>query len=160
LATHWYETVRMQSPAMLITVVSLAHSTNKACFCPRCAYLEAPEKKRHCAGREGCSCHQSSYSFLKSARVPKIIKHQMCGNLLVKEHSAVRERISLHQYSHFCLMSSQMTNDQISCPPCQICRVGQNRLYTPCMTVYWKGSLPKIPHIHHIIMLLATLQIC
>jgi len=34
-------------------------------------------------------------------------------------------------------------------------RVGQNRIYTPYMTVYLVISLPKIPYIHRIYMVLA-----
>jgi hypothetical protein len=33
-------------------------------------------------------------------------------------------------------------------------RVGQNRIYTPYMTVYLVISLPKIPYIHRIYMVL------
>jgi len=46
-------------------------------------------------------------------------------------------------------------------PPChelcrlQMCRVGQN-VYVPYMTVYLVISLPKIPYIHHIYMVLAN----
>jgi len=35
-------------------------------------------------------------------------------------------------------------------------RVGQNRIYTPYMTVYLMISLPKIPYIHRIYMVLAN----
>jgi hypothetical protein len=35
-------------------------------------------------------------------------------------------------------------------------RVGQNRKYTPYMTVYLMVSLPKIPYIHRIYMVLAN----
>jgi len=37
-----------------------------------------------------------------------------------------------------------------------LCRVGQNRLYTPYMTVYMVISLPKTPYIHRIYMVLAN----
>ena len=37
-----------------------------------------------------------------------------------------------------------------------ICRVGQNRIYTPYMTVYFVITLPKIPYIHRIYMVLAN----
>ena len=36
------------------------------------------------------------------------------------------------------------------------CRVGQNRLYTPYMTVYLAISLPKTPYMHCIYMVLAN----
>ena len=36
-------------------------------------------------------------------------------------------------------------------------RVGQNRIYTPYMTVYLVISLPKIPYIHRIFMPVANL---
>ena len=35
-------------------------------------------------------------------------------------------------------------------------RVGQNRIYTPYMTVYLVISLPKVPYIHRIYMVLAN----
>jgi hypothetical protein len=35
-------------------------------------------------------------------------------------------------------------------------RVGQNRINTPYMTVYLVISLPKIPYIHRIYMVLAN----
>jgi len=35
-------------------------------------------------------------------------------------------------------------------------RAGQNRIYTPYMTVYLVISLPKIPYIHRIYMVLAN----
>jgi len=38
---------------------------------------------------------------------------------------------------------------------CKI-RVGQNRIYTPYMTVYLAISLPKIPYMHRIYMVLAN----
>jgi hypothetical protein len=37
-----------------------------------------------------------------------------------------------------------------------ITRVGQNRIYTPYMTIYLMISLPKIPYIHRIYMVLAS----
>ena len=39
---------------------------------------------------------------------------------------------------------------------CFMLRVGQNRIYTPYMTVYLVISLPKIPYIHRIYMVLAN----
>jgi hypothetical protein len=39
-----------------------------------------------------------------------------------------------------------------------MCRVGQNRIYAPYMTVYLVISLPKIPYMHRIYMVLANLK--
>jgi len=39
---------------------------------------------------------------------------------------------------------------------CQICKVNQNRVYTPYMTVYFVIFLPKIPYIYRIFMVLAN----
>ena len=39
---------------------------------------------------------------------------------------------------------------------CTICRVGQNRTYTPYMTVCLVISLPKIPYIHRKSMVLGN----
>jgi hypothetical protein len=35
-------------------------------------------------------------------------------------------------------------------------KVGQNRIYTPYMTVYMVNSLPKIPYTHRMYMVLAN----
>jgi hypothetical protein len=40
----------------------------------------------------------------------------------------------------------------------KVCRVGQNRIYTPYMTVYLEISLPKISYIHRIYMVLANFK--
>jgi len=37
-----------------------------------------------------------------------------------------------------------------------MCRVGQNRIYTPYIIVYLVVSLPKIPYIHRIYMVLVN----
>jgi hypothetical protein len=37
-----------------------------------------------------------------------------------------------------------------------VCRVGQNRIYAPYMTVYTVISLPKIPYMHRIFRVLAN----
>ena len=37
-----------------------------------------------------------------------------------------------------------------------MCKVGQNRIYTLYMTVYLVMSLPKIPYIHRICMVLVN----
>jgi len=38
----------------------------------------------------------------------------------------------------------------VRCCDCALCRVGQNRLYTPCITVYLVIFLPKILYLHRI----------
>jgi len=38
----------------------------------------------------------------------------------------------------------------------RISRVGQDRIYAPYMTVYFVISLPEIPYIHRIYMVLAN----
>ena len=40
--------------------------------------------------------------------------------------------------------------------PPDVTRVGQNRIYTPYMTVCMVNSLPKIPYTHRIYMVLAN----
>jgi len=44
----------------------------------------------------------------------------------------------------------------IACADRFMSRVGQNRINTPYMTVYLVISLPKIPYIHRIYMVLAN----
>jgi len=65
----------------------------------------------------------------------------MCGTVLLVSYklTELKKHITLH--------SLYFTS---------ICRVGQNRIYTPYMTVYMVISLPKIPYIHHIYMVLAN----
>ena len=45
---------------------------------------------------------------------------------------------------------------------CHVCRVGQNRIYTPYLAVILVISLPKMPYIHRIYMVLAnpTCMLC
>ena len=43
-----------------------------------------------------------------------------------------------------------------TCACVRMCRVGQNRIYTPYMTVYLVISLPKIPYVNRIYMVLAN----
>ena len=41
---------------------------------------------------------------------------------------------------------------------CEMRRVGQNRTYAPYMTVYLVISVPKIPYIHRVYMVLASFK--
>jgi hypothetical protein len=43
----------------------------------------------------------------------------------------------------------------MKCATQSMCRVSQNRVYTPYMTVYFVFSLPNIPYVHRIYMVLA-----
>jgi hypothetical protein len=52
--------------------------------------------------------------------------------------------------------NSKQTLVNVSVPACTIIRVGHNCIFTPYMTVYLMISLPKIPYIHHIYMVLAN----
>ena len=54
-------------------------------------------------------------------------------------------------YRNFCV-----THDESTAMERPICRVGQNRIYTPYMTVYLVISLQKIPYVHRIHMVLAN----
>jgi len=51
-----------------------------------------------------------------------------------------------------------VSHDPRAClsPTCLITRVGQNRIYTPYMTIYMVISLPNIPYTHRIYMVLAN----
>ena len=58
------------------------------------------------------------------------------------------------QWERPCVFSEAMWTGT-ACPTvaqdaCSVIRVGQNRIYTPYMTVYLVISLPKIPYIHRI----------
>ena len=56
--------------------------------------------------------------------------------------------------SFFCCSLKKTTNTTPQ--GCVIRKVGQNRIYTQYMTVYLVMSLPKIPYIHRIYMVLAN----
>jgi len=85
-----------------------------------------------CQPRTKSTVHSS---FSKSPRWPLHYRQRACwcvpwfANLLVMLHGSSWQPIS---------------------------RVGQNRIYTPYMTVYLVISLPKIPYIHRIYMVLAN----
>jgi len=57
-------------------------------------------------------------------------------------------------YAAVCQHTAQLRTTAV---PQYMRRVGQNRIYTPYMTVYFVISLPKIPYIHRIYMVLANL---
>ena len=52
----------------------------------------------------------------------------------------------------------RMSSGDVDCTYCveRMCRVGQNRILTPYVTVHLVISLPKIPYIHRIYMVLAN----
>ena len=50
-------------------------------------------------------------------------------------------------HSQWCVLSP-WTHSQWCATPQHICRVGQNLIYTPYMTVHFLISLPKIPYVH------------
>ena len=45
---------------------------------------------------------------------------------------------------------------RVNDPTAGVCRVGQNRVYTPCMTVYLVILLPNILYIHRMYLVLAN----
>ena len=78
--------------------------------------------------------------------LPRIAEFDLCINAPLK--------ISLPNIPHICIHASIQ--------PCGLIlhnfihRVGQNRIYTPYMTVYLVISLPKIPYTHRIYMVMAS----
>ena len=65
---------------------------------------------------------------------------------------ARRNQGSIHPLLHTYIHTYTHTYTHIA----NICRVGQNRIYTPYMTVYLVISLTKIPYTHRIYMVLAN----
>jgi len=57
------------------------------------------------------------------------------------------------------MVESACTDDALPSSACNIHGMGQNRIYTPYMTVYLVISLPKILCIHRIFMFWLTLNI-
>jgi hypothetical protein len=54
-----------------------------------------------------------------------------------------------HGYWGLCVGLARIVYIHRICP--YVCRVGQNRIYTPYMTVCFMLSLPKFPYIHRIV---------
>ena len=75
--------------------------------------------------------------IFKSIEELDLLLHERC---LHEEEMLVGAAARPHQYTH-------------------ILRVGQNRIYTPYMTVYMVISLPKLPYVNRIYMVLPTLHI-
>ena len=86
---------------------------------------------------------QSTHLWLNSFPTPK--------------HTSVVQFISNTQ-AHICgsIYCQQQGTPRGLARTVHIQRVGQNRIYTPYMTVYLVISLPKIPYIHRIYMVLAN----
>ena len=67
---------------------------------------------------------------------------------------------SIIHMSHMSIICQLIKSQSIIClsnvTPCKKSRVGQDRTYTPYMTVYLVISLPKLPYIHRIYMVLAN----
>jgi hypothetical protein len=65
-----------------------------------------------------------------------------------------------HTHTHFnlyeCYLGMARPDVRYGYKESCITRVGQNRIYAPYMTVYLGSSLPKIPYIHRIYMVLAN----
>jgi hypothetical protein len=62
--------------------------------------------------------------------------------------------VSARQAEQHNVRQGCMTGEKLNCREFHIIRVGQNRIYTPYMTVYLVLSLPKIPYIRRIYMVL------
>ena len=78
-------------------------------------------------------------------------------------HRHAHIQINTHIHTHTCAhtdtpsYAAVLIRDCVcSCSALKITRVGQNRIYTPCMTVYLVISLPKIPYLSRIYMVLAN----
>jgi hypothetical protein len=74
------------------------------------------------------------------------LRHLQCGSVNL-------QRLSIEAASFAMWFCKSATLEHRGCV---ICRVGQNRIYTPYMTVYMVNSLPKLPYTHRIYMVLAN----
>jgi len=74
---------------------------------------------------------------------------------IVSEQTLMLQSYSLQQY-YASFLNKHSCCNLIHCSVMH--RVGQNRIYTPYMTVYLVVSLPKIPYLHRIYMVLANLS--
>ena len=70
-----------------------------------------------------------THSHTQACRHPKSYNREACKS--AHTHSHTHTHTLTHTHKHVCTE--------------HVCRVGQNRIYTPYMTVYLVISLPKIP---------------
>jgi hypothetical protein len=74
-------------------------------------------------------------------------------------HYAVRDSTTIctmWPYSAWTPQGALLARWMEDWPRYRICRVGQNRIYTPYMTVHLVIFLPKLPYIHRIYMVQAN----
>ena len=86
-------------------------------------------------------CHQDS-----AKTVPG---NTLCQDCATKTPVPPRQCQDCARKLHMCATNTCATKPDII-------RVGQNRIYTPYMTVHFVISLPKVPYIHRIYMVLAN----
>ena len=105
-----------------------------------------------------CVC----FSYTTSARVCVVC---VCIHICCSYNSSVRVEVCVCVYVCVCVcLCGCMCSASITCAvlvlSCRslknMIRVGQDRIYTPYMTLYLVISLPKIPWIHRIYMVLAN----
>jgi hypothetical protein len=115
------------------------------CATNTCATKTVPKlcQETHCARtvQQKHLCHQDS-----ARTVPG---NTLCQDCATKTPVPPRQCQDCARKLHMCATNTGATKPDII-------RVGQNRIYTPYMTVYFVISLPEVPYIHRIYMVLAN----
>jgi len=100
----------------------------------------------------GCTFRSSCFTTSQVTAIKQSDCHKQQSSCLL------RQILAIHSISALCAptytLNARPRPHQHSYS--HIYRVGQNRIYTPYMTVYFVISLPKIPFIHRICMVLAN----
>ena len=96
------------------------------------------------------NCSVCATNTCATKTVPKLCQETHCARTVQQKHLCHQD--SAKTVPGNCSVCA--TNTCATKP--DIIRVGQNRIYTPYMTVYFVISLPEVPYIHRIYMVLAN----
>ena len=99
----------------------------------------------HCA----CNISEKKHAIQREAAIVLCCVHDI-SKMSEKKHRTHRGAAIVRCYVHDIGKMSEKTHRTQSKAACVMRRVGQNRIYTPYMTVYMVISLPKTPYKHRI----------
>ena len=107
-----------------------------------------------------CNSHHPPHTLSLAARAfKKRTQYTLCSTCIHEAtyiHTFTRTHmVAPYTCSHPCVLQEAI-GLCAEVHPFLTCRVGQNRIYTPYMTVYLVISLLKIPYMHRIYMVLAN----
>jgi hypothetical protein len=137
------------------------------CFCP---ILQTWSRRAHTHTHTHTYTHTHTHLWRKRSSLTEMLLHLNSAVLhAVRQVQAnifdVNGLLILSKHAYVLTgqapgASSFGLNGQTGTFLIRMCRVGQNRLYTPYMTVFLVNSLLKIPYMHLYIWFWPTLRMC